>query len=57
VAISRRRAAARASSIPATLLHAIARRAPVKAKRNPINARNGVRIGPGMLPIDATAIV
>ena len=52
VAISRRRVAARASSMPATLLHAIASSAPVSAKRKPMNARNGIRTGPGMRPID-----
>ncbi len=57
VAISRRRVAARASSMPATLLHAMASRAPVNANRKPMNARNGVRTGPGMRPIGATAIV
>jgi hypothetical protein len=57
VAISRRRVAARANSIPATLLQAMARRAPVNANRKPMNARNGVRTGPGIRPIAATAMV
>lgn len=57
VAISRRRVAARASSMPATLLHAIASSAPVSANKNPMNARNGVRTGPGMRPIGASRTV
>ena len=57
VAISRRRVAARASSMPATLLHAIASSAPVSANRKPMNARNGVRTGPGIRPIGAMLIV
>jgi hypothetical protein len=43
--------------MPATLLHAIASSDAVNANRNPMKARNGVRIGPGIRPIADTLMV
>ncbi len=57
VAISRRRVEARASSIPATLLQAIARSAPVRAKSAARKSRKGVRIGPGTRLVGSSAAV
>ena len=56
MAISRRRAVARASNMPATLLQAMANSPPVNAMSTPKNTLNGIRTAAGNRPDDATAI-